>query len=203
MERNRKLKKKTSLKKSAPSNARHLVPSSQIKSGIPEFCLDEDDKAAREESDHEDAVCSQKRERGEADISEAPAKKKRVALINSRKLIYKVIRRVKLPKFGENLIEKTEMIVNRKSCDFTNIACHTKTDVTKVIHANMEMGTRTMSQRSQKSKDGRNCMTTIFVDDVHEASIIPPTGSKSGETCAADENHRICGWKQQQVQCVR
>ena len=55
-------------------------------SGIPEYCLNEDDKAAREESEHEDAVCTQKRESEEADISEAPAKKRRVALINSRKL---------------------------------------------------------------------------------------------------------------------
>ena len=106
---------------------------------ILEYCPNEDDKAAREESEHEDAVCTQKRESEEADISEAPAKKRRVALINSRKLIYKVISRVKLRKFDENLIEKTEMIVNRKSCDFTNIECHLKTDVTKVIHAIMEM----------------------------------------------------------------
>ena len=109
------------------------------KSGFPEYCPDEDDKAAREESEHEDAVCTQTRESEEAHISEAPARKRRVALINSRKLIYKVISRVQLRKFDENLIEKTEMIVNRKSCDFTNIECHFKTDVTKVIHAITEM----------------------------------------------------------------
>ena len=60
----------------------------QSNSGISEYCPDEDDKAAREESEH--------------DISEAPANRRRVALINSRKLIYKVISRVKLRKFGEN-----------------------------------------------------------------------------------------------------
>ena len=59
-----------------------------------------------------------------------PLKRRRVALINSRKLIYKVISRVKLCKFCENLIEKTEMIVNREACDFTNIACHFETNVT-------------------------------------------------------------------------
>ena len=49
-------------------------------SGIPEYCPNEDDKAAREESEHEDAVGTQKRESEEADISEAPAKKRRVAI---------------------------------------------------------------------------------------------------------------------------
>ena len=68
-------------------------------SGIPEYCPNEDDKAAREESEHEDAVGTQKRESEEADISEAPAKKRRVASINSRKLIYKVISRIKQRKF--------------------------------------------------------------------------------------------------------
>ena len=42
-------------------------------SGIPEYCPNEDDKAARAESEHEDAVCTQKRESEEAEISEAPA----------------------------------------------------------------------------------------------------------------------------------
>ena len=80
-----------------------------MKSGIPKYCPDEDDKAATEESEHEDAVCTQKRESEEADISEASAKKRRVALINSRKLVYKVISRVKRRKFDENIIEKTEI----------------------------------------------------------------------------------------------
>ena len=43
----------------------------QSHSGIPEYCPDEDDKAAREESEHEDAVCTKKRESEEADTSEA------------------------------------------------------------------------------------------------------------------------------------
>ena len=46
----------------------------QSNSGIPEYCPDEDDKAAREESEHEDAACTQKRESEEADISETPLK---------------------------------------------------------------------------------------------------------------------------------
>ena len=44
-------------------------------SGIPEYCPSEDDKVAVEESEHEDAACTQKRESEEADISEAPLKR--------------------------------------------------------------------------------------------------------------------------------
>ena len=43
----------------------------QSNSGTPEYCPDEDDKAAREESEHKDAARTQKRENEEADISEA------------------------------------------------------------------------------------------------------------------------------------
>ena len=44
-------------------------------SGILEYCPNEDDKAAREESEHEDAVCAQKRRSEEVDISEASLKR--------------------------------------------------------------------------------------------------------------------------------
>ena len=143
-------------------------------SGIPEYCPNEDDKAAREESEHEDAVGTQKRESEEADISEAPAKKRRVASINSRKLIYKVISRVKQRKFDENLIEKTEMIVNRKSCDFTNIECHLKTDVTKVIHAIMEMEEHSSheSEESEQQRWQKLYGDMTFVDDVHGGKLL-------------------------------
>ena len=66
MERKRRLNKKISFE--------HCVAPGALqsdKSGIPEFFLNEDDKAAREESEHEDAVCTQKRVCEEADICEA------------------------------------------------------------------------------------------------------------------------------------
>ena len=117
---------------------------------------------------------TQKRESEEADISEAPARKRRVALINSRKLIHKVISRVKLRKFDENLIEKTEMIVNRKSCDFTNIECHFKTDVTKVIHAIMEMEEHSLheSEESEQQRWQKLYGDMTFVDDVHRGKLL-------------------------------
>ena len=70
-----RLKKNTSPKKSGskPCVAPGAIQSDE--SGIPEYGPDEDDKAAREESEHGDAVCTQKRESEEADIGEAPAKK--------------------------------------------------------------------------------------------------------------------------------
>ena len=105
----------------------------------------------------------------EADISEAPTKRRRLALIKSRKLTYKVISRVKLRKVGENLIEKTETTVNRKSCDITNIACHFETDVTKVIHAIMEMEEHSLheSEESEKQRWQKLYGDMTFVDDVH------------------------------------
>ena len=146
----------------------------QSNCGIPENCPSEDDKAAREESEREDAVCTQKGESEETEISEALTKRRRVALINSRKLTYKVISRVKLRKFGENLIEKTEMIVNRKSCDFTNIACHFETDVTKVIHAIMEMEEHSLheSEESEMQRWQKLYGDMTFVDDVHEGKLL-------------------------------
>ena len=146
----------------------------QSNNGSPEYCPDEDDKAAREESEHEDAVCTRKRDSEEADISEAPAQRRRVALINSRKLIYKVISRVKLRKFGENLIEKTEMVVNRKFCGFTNTACHFETDVTKVIHAIMDMEEHSLheSEESEKQRSQKLYGDMTFVDDVHEGKLL-------------------------------
>ena len=45
------------------------------------------------------------------------------------------------------------MIVNRKSCDFTYIECHFKTDVTKVIHAIMEMEEHSPHESDQRSQN--------------------------------------------------
>ena len=97
-----------------------------------------------------------------------------MALINSRKLIYKVISRVKQRKFDENLIEKTEMIVNRKSCDFTNIECHFKTDVTKVIHAIMEMEEHSHheSEESKQQRWQKLYGDMTFVDDVYGGKLL-------------------------------
>ena len=94
-------------------------------------------------------------------------------MINSRKLIYKVISRVKQRKFDENLIEKTE-IVNRKSCDFTNIECHFKTDVTKVIHAIMEMEEHSHheSEESEQQRWQKLYGDMTFVDDVHGGKLL-------------------------------
>ena len=97
-----------------------------------------------------------------------------MALINSRKLIYKVISRVKQRKFDENLIEKTEMIVNRKSCDFTNIECHLKTDVTKVIHAIMEMEEHSHheSEEPEQQRWQKLYGDMTFVDGVHGGKLL-------------------------------
>ena len=103
-----------------------------------------------------------------------PAKKRRVAMINSRKLINNVISRVKLRELDENLIEKTETIVNRKPSDFTNIACHFKTDVTKVIHAIMEMAEHSHheSDESEQQRWQKLCGDMTFVDDVHGGKLL-------------------------------
>ena len=87
-------------------------------------------------------------------------------------LIYKVISKVKPRKFGENLLEKTEMRVNSRSRVVTNTAPDTKTDVTKVSHAIVETEENSLSPspfplpatltspRSQKREGGRICMMT-------------------------------------------
>ena len=76
--------------------------------------------------------------------------------------------------FGENLIEKTEMIVNSKSCDFTNIACHSETEVAKVIHAIMEMEEHSLheSEESEKQRWQELYGDMTFVDDVHEGKLL-------------------------------
>ena len=84
------------------------------------------------------------------------------------------------------------MIVNRKSCDITNIACHFKTDVTKVIHAIMEMEEHSLreSQESEKQRWQKFYGDMIFADDVHEGKLL-----KRGKVIEARKVEREYFWK--------
>ena len=66
------------------------------------------------------------------------------------------------------------MIINRKSSDITNFACHFETDVTKVIHAIMEMEEHSLhkSEESEKQRWQKLYGDMTFVDDVHEGKLL-------------------------------
>ena len=66
------------------------------------------------------------------------------------------------------------MIVNRKSCDLTNIECHFKTHVTKVTHAIMEMVEHSLheSEESEQQRWQKLYGDMTFVDDVHGGKLL-------------------------------
>ena len=76
--------------------------------GFPECCLDEDDDAASDETEPNENVPAKSRAGEEAVSSEAPVKKRRMAMMNSRKLVFRVVTKMMSGTFDKNLIEKTE-----------------------------------------------------------------------------------------------
>ena len=140
-------------------------------SGILEYSLDEDARLQVRAMSRQTQCTLKNRESLEADSSEPSAKKRSMATMHSRKLIFKVISNVKPRKFGENLLEKTEMRVNSRSRVVANTEYDAKTDVTKVSHAIVETEENSFSPspfphatltspRSQKREGGRICMMT-------------------------------------------
>ena len=102
MERKRRLKKKTSPKKSAPNIAWHLGTSSQTVAFQNIVLMRTTKQQGKRVSTK--TLCVHKSGKVKKPTSvKPPLKGYEWHFINSRKLIYKVISRVKLHKFGERI----------------------------------------------------------------------------------------------------